>query len=91
MAYDPRIHTAPPVPSHQRRCFVPDRKNFCNRQGAELLAFEIQEFWHKRGYTQVRAEVVLGPRSNKGGHVAVVRTNLVNGLPPELVKRGKVT
>jgi hypothetical protein len=47
-----------------------------------MLAAEIEEFWHERGYPQAHAWVEAGPVIHKTTHIYSVRTNLVNGLPP---------
>jgi hypothetical protein len=49
---------------------------------AERSAKRVREHWHRKGYTDVPAEVVKEPwsqKSNTAGYT--VRTNLVNGLP----------
>jgi hypothetical protein len=52
--------------------------------GAEIIARTIREFWHSRGYTRVRVErFELGEGYWKTWGV---RSNLVNGLPPEVTK-----
>ena len=55
--------------------------------GARELAEKVRSFWLDRGHPEVLPRVVDGePSSMKLGTIAVVRSNLVNGLPPR--KRG---
>lgn len=53
--------------------------NYSNAFGTNVLARLIQKYWHDRGFTNVQAERVQVPESD----TYVVRSNLVNGLPPK--------
>jgi hypothetical protein len=67
-------------------------RNLTSRDGAELLAAELDAWWHDRGYPNARHTVEwigLGRHAGKRrGHIEratgawVVRSNLVNGMPP---------
>lgn len=56
--------------------------------GAETIARIIRDFWHSRGYPRVRVERYELPESRRSWGV---RSNLVNGLPPEVIKPIKGT
>lgn len=53
--------------------------DFLDRNGALALARNIRNFWHLRGHTNVRVDVV--PTGDKE-ETWSVRTNLINGMPP---------
>ena len=52
----------------------------CTKDGAEMTAREIERFWHKQGYPQVKVST-YHPRNDDRG-VFSVRSNLINGMPP---------
>ena len=55
--------------------------------GAQELAAKVKAYWRDRGHPEVLPRIVDGePSAMKLGTIAVVRSNLVNGLPPR--KRG---
>ena len=57
------------------------------KAGAEELAAKLDRYWHKRGATHVRHEVIkLG--AIHGAEIFVVRSNLINGAPPHGGKNG---
>lgn len=49
------------------------------RFGAAVLARLIEKYWHDRGHKIVKAWRVL----NDGHETYAVRSNLVDGLPPQ--------
>ncbi|MBP0463599.1 hypothetical protein J5Y09_06735 [Roseomonas sp. PWR1] len=51
-------------------------KSATSREGSARIAAQIEAFWLERGYV-VKADAM----ATEGG-VWIVRTNLVNGLPP---------
>lgn len=56
-----------------------------SQKGALALAKRLQDYWHKRGYTEVRFWTEpLGERFSKVGTYELYRVvcNLVNGKPP---------
>ncbi|HML93412.1 hypothetical protein [Methyloceanibacter sp.] len=56
-----------------------------NKQHSEMIAQHINSYWHERGDTGVRAYVEAVTATVKGSNrqLYVVRSNLVNGLPPK--------
>lgn len=58
---------------------VPD---FCTKDGAFRLAKRIQQKWHDLGHANVRVWVCDAAEESRHG-LYVVRSNLVNGLPPK--------
>jgi len=91
MSYDPATEIIPSQGSTGER-------DVCSREGAQLLAQRLDDWWHTRGFTQVqhwversagrsrshRKKAELPPPSIKDEPegVWVVRSNLINGLPP---------
>jgi hypothetical protein len=67
----------------------------CTQDGAQALAWQLDAWWHERGYPQVRhwVERAKLPRTVHGGEAGqaedgtaglfVVRSNLVAGMPPQ--------
>lgn len=60
---------------------------FVTRKGAQFIAEKIESYWHRRGHTEVVVRIipVTAPDKREKGEPAtlyVVRSNLVNGLPP---------
>lgn len=64
----------------------PGSRDTLARSGAHELAAEIQAWWHKRGFPQVRVwvEQVFGKECAR--ETWGVRSNLVGGLPPREVR-----
>jgi hypothetical protein len=55
----------------------------CDNAGAHALAARIKHFWHKKGHAvAVRVEHESG---SKCGPIWVVRSNMLDGMPPEAV------
>lgn len=83
--YRPDRDIVPCVPASQEP--GPD---LLRLEGAAKLAQRLDDWWHSRGFPQVKHTVVSGYRTGKGSasreYVMMVRSNLVNGLPP---KEGK--
>lgn len=52
-----------------------------NRQDAQENADAVENYWHGRGYFEVKAKVVQEAHVN-GWPIYRIRTNLVRGLPP---------
>ena len=65
------------APMQKRNLFTPD--------GAQELAYELDEWWHSRGFPQVRHWVEKA-RVSARKEIAVVCSNLVNGVPPKEAK-----
>lgn len=60
-------------------------RDLTSRTGAEMLAAEIEAWWAKRDYRQVRAWVDEHSINGDHGHaVYSVRTNLIGGMPPKI-------
>ena len=62
---------------------------FCTRDGAIRLAAKIYEYWQSQGYTvHTTVEQMKNVSFSKGLNVDVwvVRSNLINGVPPEQVR-----
>jgi hypothetical protein len=62
-------------------------RDLATQAGAQMLAHELDHWWHTRGYTQVKHWVELThiaqPRRHRSDDLVwCVRSNLVNGLPP---------
>jgi hypothetical protein len=83
--YRPERDTEAQLPANQVE------RDLATRAGAEMLARELDHWWHTRGYTQVKHWVELTHvakeyqlRSDDGpdSRLWCVRSNLVNGLPP---------
>jgi hypothetical protein len=75
--YRPDRHTTPVHPPSQLT------RELCSHKGAERLAAEIEEWWHRRGYPQVKAWVDGTAFVSDKGNVYTVRTNLIRGMPPK--------
>jgi hypothetical protein len=86
MIYRPTRDVALPVPAlHATRDLI-------TREGATELAAELDLWWHSRGFYTVRHTVEWiafdrssGKRSDQLGRSSgawIVKSNLVNGLPP---------
>jgi hypothetical protein len=65
----------------------------CTREGAEALAANLDAYWHKRGFPQVRQWVERQPwadgpppRCVSAAGLWIVRSNLVRGMPPAMPK-----
>ena len=80
--YDPRRHVTPASAA------PPEARNLTSYEGASELALELDDWWHSRGYPQVRHTVVTVKQrvverdDDHGAHVFCVRSNLVRVLPP---------
>lgn len=68
-------------------------RDLISKEGAETLARELTEYWHKQGFSQVQHWVrpmrtgnyrqVLAPEERGNDGIWCVRGNLVRGLPPK--------
>lgn len=60
------------------------QRDLCGREGALQLAAELDEWWHARGYPQVRHWIESRRIPTQGTHNMTwcVRSNLINGVPP---------
>ena len=56
--------------------------DYCSRDGARLLADQIESFWKDRGYWGIKAEVYQIPRGNYR-YCYGVKSNLHMGYPPK--------
>jgi hypothetical protein len=63
--------------------------NLSSEEGARLLAYELNEWWHARGFPQVQHWIEHrlyqpkhGKESKERAGIWTVKSNLVNGLPP---------
>ena len=61
-----------------------NHNDFSSKAGAERMAAALQTSWHQRGHMTVRfwAEIVIHS-DVVGASMWGVRSNLVNGCPPE--------
>jgi hypothetical protein len=69
---------------------VPARPDHSSKDGAHKLAREIERYWREKGSTKIEAWVEPGAKidgNQSTSHNARfdVRTNLVNGLPPDFI------
>lgn len=55
--------------------------NWMSDEGAELLARRLQAFWRDKGSTEAR--FWTEPINHAKGSYLIVRSNLVNGMPPD--------
>ena len=56
--------------------------------GAQEIRDKIRSYWREKGHYDVSCDVIDGIKSDIPHHpIAVVRSNLVNGLPPSKVSR----
>jgi hypothetical protein len=67
---------------------MPSQRDLCSKDGAQWLAREIEHYWRQRGSKAIEVWSEPGPRSWKnesGCHGARydVRSNMVNGFPPD--------
>lgn len=88
----PRYRPTNEPPEPMRR----GERDLTTMTGAELLAQELDEWWHSRGYPQVKHRVEslrvsklrahgktsISTRLDKQTSIWCVRSNLVGGLPP---------
>ena len=63
-------------------------RNTMTKAGAETLASELDVWWHERGFLTVRhwaewAKKIRPGRDAGDGGLWVVRSNLVQGMPPK--------
>lgn len=56
---------------------------------AMKVARKLMNYWRARGYPEVVAELVEEPAGDHGAAWGV-RSNLINGLPPSALKRGRL-
>lgn len=58
-----------------------DFPNHCSQSGAQSLAARLAAYWHAQGYPKAKhwTEAV---NPDLVGTIWVVRSNLVNGMPP---------
>jgi hypothetical protein len=56
--------------------------------GATTLAKHLRAFWHRRGHPEVEAwvEAMSIGNDKKKRRVFTVRTNLIGGLPPQVIE-----
>ena len=73
--YNPTRNTCPSTPATQEI-------DWMSREGAQQLAHDLDHWWHSRGFTTVH-HAVVPKQVNRVGSVWLVRSNLVNGLPPK--------
>jgi hypothetical protein len=67
---------------------MPSRRDLCSKDGAHWLAREIEHYWRQRGSEAIEVWVQPGQRVNHGenGKMGIrhdVRSNMVNGFPPD--------
>jgi hypothetical protein len=69
-------------------------RDLISREGAEMLARELNDFWRQRGHTEVQHWIEplragnwhsTGTGEAKQAPIWCVRGNLVRGLPPKWV------
>jgi len=90
-----KLRTSTSKPNFDRRIYRPERdisralpiqgdvpRELSSQLGAHALAREIEEWWHKRGYPQVKAWVADKAFVSAKGNIYSVKTNLVRGMPP---------
>jgi len=59
--------------------------DLCDRDGANRLAFKIQDFWRKRGFDVVVEQNDEGFVSTMRSARTDLRSNMINGMPTKLV------
>jgi hypothetical protein len=65
-------------------------RDLSSEEGARLLAYELDQWWHARGFTQVQHWIEhrfyqpkrSGAEGKDRAGIWAVKSNLVNGLPP---------
>jgi hypothetical protein len=65
------------------------RHDWTRKTGAQVLADRIVEVWRKAGHPEVSVWVepeMLPTRSGGEDRLFVVKTNLINALPPSIVQ-----
>jgi len=68
---------------------MPVRPDYCSKDGAHKLAKKIEEYWRAKGSKQIDTWVEPGARVSGSESTSAnvrfdVRTNMVNGLPPDM-------
>jgi hypothetical protein len=74
------------LPKASKKSPFPPKTDFFSKYGAGLLAEHIQKVWVKRGHGNVVATI---EKIASFPSLWAVKSNLVNGLPPARVKRGR--
>lgn len=71
---DPTRHRIPPIPAEGR--------DTLRLEAAQQFASELNAFWRSHGYPHAHHWVETKQVRNGRASVAVIRSNLVNGIPP---------
>jgi hypothetical protein len=60
---------------------MPREDTYLTQEGEQALAAAITDYWRDRGHRDVKCRVEQ-QKTHHASPVSVVRSNLINGLPP---------